>query len=564
MEALQPEINNESPPTPRNKRGRKPTQPVTENQTGGVDVANAPGSSLPTDQSLGEGVCVTYDPGNATTKVGYKNQLGHVMAIPDRDGCQATPSVVGFQGGDPNKFIVGRPAANLERSEPEYTCSMMKRARGTITDVPGIMDNTGRVWMTSELESMLAADRLKHAQEVIGAPISRVLVCCPAHFNDAQRRASLDIVEKAGFRTVGVINEPSAALLAYGTETRGVKMVVDIGGGTTDITIMNCTGDNEVCVLATAGSESLGGHELTGRIYDMCIDFAKAQGFTLDPQKDYRCSVRLREEAEAAKKDLSTVDSVTLTFRVQNQLLDFTLTRAQFEDVVSDLCDRITNLVHDALGKANVQPTDVQSVVLAGGSSRTRCIQNRIASIFGAEKLRWDIDVDTAVVCGAVRAIGLKLQERIAAGDVALKNEVNAFYLKPDVKLVDILGLDLGVRAVETVSGKEVLVPIIKQGSCLPAEAMQVFGLIGGGQAGGTTNVTVLQGRAFEDADNARVLETFPLDNLPAGPEKDRIAIYLQIDTNGTVNVKCVDLHTGREITAQFNAREAVVQQSVA
>jgi len=509
-----------------------------------------------------KGKVVALDLGNATTLVATIDKDGHVQCIPDPDGLEHTPTAVAYEGGDPDRPLYGRSAHSYRKMDPENVCVFAKRARGR-KDSIGIVDKNGQPSSAAQLEARLVAWRLGHAAEYTGEPIVGVLPTVPAAFDDAQRRATQEIIELAGFPCIGTVNEPTAALLGYAKGRHGVFAVSDLGGGTYDVTILKSEKGNVFTVLATSGQDDLGGREYTARLIDHCMAYAIGQGVDLDPAVDFLDMVRLEQACEDAKVELSTQRSAFISFRAKDRLLDLEVTAEQFEDITSSLGNQIFNHMTTALEHAGLRTADISGVVFAGGGSRVPGSRRPIEQLFGADKILRDIDVDKAVVLGACRAIGLKIEERRQAGDMKLVGKVPAYFLAGDVSIREIVGQALGVDALNMTNQQQTLVPIIEQGAALPASASKIFGMLNGDKDQFETYISVLQGEAYSLASAAHVLGKFPLSDLPAGPSEDRIEITFRVDTNGLVDLHAIDKHSGKEIKRQVDAAGAVTKNQL-
>ncbi|NUM55771.1 MAG: Hsp70 family protein [Candidatus Hydrogenedentes bacterium] len=528
-----------------------------------VQPKKRPGRPRKNAPNAQKGIVVGVDLGNVTTLVAFLNALLQKIVAPDPEGLLCTPTVIAFQDGDPDKPLFGRAAKSYCKVHPEHCFDFMKRARGH-GDVPGIVDKNGRIWSAGELEALFLQWRLKHVEEMTGLPIVGVLMCVPADFNDAQRRASLDVVLNAGYTPIGTVNEPTAAIVAYGKGKDGAFVVVDIGGGTTDVSIVRVENGCEFTVLGTAGRDDRGGREFTSAIVDSCVDYARQHGITLDPEEDARDIILLDSECENAKIDVTTRESTTITFRAKDKLFDVPLTRATFESLVAPVCEDIFALFTEAMTQTGLQPDQIDGLVFAGGGSRVHCARARIEAFVGLDKVRKDIDVDKAIVMGAVDLIGAKIEERAAAGNLAIKAQVEEYQLKADVNVRDVLGQALGIHAIDKRTGRELMAPIIEQGAPLPAKATRLFGLVML-QEGlpGTANIVVLQGKALSDAKDCQALQSFVLDKVPDGPMDERVRVTFAVDTNGLVDVHAIDTLSGSEIAGQVDARGAIAQRQL-
>ena len=506
------------------------------------------------------GKVLAIDLGNATTQIATKDKSGHVQVIPDPDGLESTPTAIAFECGDPDTPLFGRSARSYRKMDPDNACVFAKRARGR-KGSSGIVDKHGKPWSTVELETLFVAWRLGHAAEYLGETLVGVLPTVPAAFDDAQRRATQETVEQAGYVCLGTVNEPTAALLGYLQNRKGVFGVSDLGGGTYDVTILRAEEGNVFTVLSTSGQNDLGGREYTACLITHCMEHAKSQGVQLDPATDIRDMVALEQACEEAKTELTTQKSALVSFRAKDRLLDLEISREQFEELTAPLGERILGHMKKALECAGLGPDDIDGVVFAGGGSRVPSARLNIEQLFGEKKILRDIDVDKAVVIGACRAIGLKLEERRQAGDTKLLGTVPDYLLKGEISLKEIVGQALGVEALNTMTQEQILVPIIEHGAALPTKASKTFGLLNGDQDQVEAAITVLQGKAHAPASEGHMLGKFPLSDLPAGPSEDRIEVTFEMDTNGLVILHAVDKHSDKEITQQVDAAGAVTKK---
>jgi len=504
-----------------------------------------------------KGTVVAADLGTDTTLLAHMSKDNHVRVIPDWDGLLSTPTAVGFEGGDPKNPLFGRAAKSYRKTHPEFVCVIAKRARGR-GNAPGIIDIHGKAWTTEELEALFLHSLLEHAEEFLGEAIAGVLSTVPASFNDAQRRATQEIVRMAGYACVGTVNEPTAALLSYARDKAGAYAVGDIGGGTFDVSILRVEKGHVYTTLATGGQDDLGGREYTLALLRQCVDHASQQGVALDPADDLRDMVGIELACEEAKKELSTQKSTIISFRVHNQLMDLEVDRNLFEDLTRELSQRIHGCLVAALEQAGLKASDLDGIVFAGGGSRVPSARKDIEAAVGDAKVLKDIDPDTAIVTGACYAIGMKLEERRLAGDVDLVENVPQYLLEGDVTLRDILGHDLGVAAVRKSTGEQVLAAIVSRGAALPASATKVFGLSNGDADTITTTITVLEGDADALVAECHSLAEFPLNDMPSGPTEDRIEIRVEVDSNGVVELHAMDTHSDVELRRQVEAAAAV------
>ena len=509
-----------------------------------------------------KGVVVAVDLGNGTTLVATLLEDGHVEVIVDADGLTATPTLIAFQEGDPVRPLFGRAAGSYGKHHPEHLCSYSKRGRGE-TDLPGLVDKDGRAWNTEELEVMFVKWRLETAAELLGRPIAGVLATVPACFDDVQRRATQDVFERAGYVCIGLCNEPTGAILGYALGHDGTHAVTDIGAGTLDVSIVTVKDGTTFTILATSGQDDLGGIEFTRLLVNHCVDLAAGKGVQLEPERDLRDLTMLEHACEAAKIELSTQDTTLITFRARDQLLDVQISRAEFEQLAKPLCDQITAHVQHALSQAGLEPGAVDGVIFAGGGSRVPCARVGIEALFGPDKILRDIDPLPAVVTGAVHAASRKLTQHRLAGNTKLVESVPAWMLKGGVSLAEVTGQALGVEAVNTKTEEARLVPIVAQGTPLPASATKAFGVQGGEVAQTSPAVRVMEGEAFCSSDQARLLAEFKLNGLPAGPSEDRIEVTFAVDTNGLVEVHAMDAVSGTELEGRVENACSVNQASL-
>ena len=503
------------------------------------------------------GVFVTLDFGNYSTKLAYVDDEGHIRPIPDPDGLFCTPSYIAYEDGDPAKILCGRSAKNYSRIHSEFTCCYAKRMRGQ-GPVPAFVDSAGNVALTSTLEPLLVKWRLSHAEQYLGRPIAGVLVTTPAHFDSEQRRSTCEIMIQAGYTVVGVLNEPTGAVLGFAKNRIGTFAVFDIGGGTFDMSILSSEEGNVMRVLATNGQESLAGKECTARLFELCLKRAAHAGCVIDPSVHTKEIACLLDEVEKAKIDLSTQERTTIVFSANGRLMDVEVSRAEFEALIPDLLESIETLTRNSLRDANLQPEDIDGIVLAGGTCRMPCIQRLAEAMFGSDKVCRNVDPDLAVVLGACEALGTKVHERVAKGDLALPGNVPGLALQGVIQLREVLGQALGVLALDMRRGCEIMAPILPQGRSLPANETHVFGLSNGDRHGTGTVVRVLQGNDFEHPAQNRVLAAFQMDHLPAGPVKDRISVTFDCDSDGLITVRAVDTFSGLEICGTADGRSAI------
>ena len=466
---------------------------------------------------------------------------GEPVVIANAEGARTTPSVVGFaKNGD---RLVGQVAKRQAITNPENTISSIKRHMGTSYKVhAGNKDYT-----PEEISAMILAKLKADAEAYLGEPVTEAVITVPAYFNDSQRQATKNAGTIAGLNVKRIINEPTAAALAYGVDKENDQkiMVYDLGGGTFDVSIIEM-GDGVTEVLATNGDTHLGGDDFAQRVIDwMADDFQKENG--IDLRKDKMAAQRLKEAAEKAKIELSSATStnINLPFITADATgpkhLDMTLTRAQFDALTSDLVERTMTPVRKALQDAGLKASDLSKVLLVGGSTRIPAVQEAVKKELGCEPFK-GINPDECV------AVGAAIQGGVLQGDVK------------GLLLLDVTPLSLGI---ETLGG--VCTKIIDRNTTIPTKKSQVFSTAADNQP--SVEVNVLQGEREFARDN-KSLGTFHLDGIAPAPRGvPQIEVTFDIDANGIVNVSAKDLGTGKEqhitITASTNMSKEDIDKAV-
>ena len=466
---------------------------------------------------------------------------GEPVVIANAEGARTTPSVVGFaKNGD---RLVGQVAKRQAITNPENTISSIKRHMGTSYKVhAGNKDYT-----PEEISGMILAKLKADAEAYLGEPVTEAVITVPAYFNDSQRQATKNAGTIAGLNVKRIINEPTAAALAYGVDKENDQkiMVYDLGGGTFDVSIIEM-GDGVTEVLATNGDTHLGGDDFDQRVIDwMADDFQKENG--IDLRKDKMAAQRLKEAAEKAKIELSSATStnINLPFITADATgpkhLDMTLTRAQFDALTSDLVERTMTPVRKALQDAGLKASDLSKVLLVGGSTRIPAVQEAVKKELGCEPFK-GINPDECV------AVGAAIQGGVLQGDVK------------GLLLLDVTPLSLGI---ETLGG--VCTKIIDRNTTIPTKKSQVFSTAADNQP--SVEVNVLQGEREFARDN-KSLGTFHLDGIAPAPRGvPQIEVTFDIDANGIVNVSAKDLGTGKEqhitITASTNMSKEDIDKAV-
>ncbi len=505
---------------------------------------------------------VGIDLGTTFSAVATYNADGKSEVISNKDGERTTPSVVNLQ--DEKKPVVGRAAVNALAFQPTFTVSLVKRIMGKVdasnVSVPAFVHpDSGRTYLPEEISACILRHLKEGAEQATGRKVGEVVISVPAYFNDAARLATRKAGELAGLKVLRIINEPTAAAIAYGWEKgrEGRILVSDFGGGTWDVTIIEVRGD-DYRVLATDGDCNLGGSDIDNELAALAArQFKEATGEDIPSDPDLAGWYDVIDKVQKAKKDLSTAESTSFVLSGKGGRLVIDLSRAEFNEIIKPFLPRGQTLVENCLSASGLSWADIDDVLLVGGSSRIPAVQEMVGRISGKTP-RMDISPDEAIAMGAAMVAA---QEASKTGQEIVDGR-GAKVLPPPVTIVDVNAHPLGCLAL---NGQGVLQNsvIIPANSPLPTEREGFFRLLFESQT--QVRIRVVQGPPGAEPQDCLAIGEVLLDGLPPGPiHLDRIKVVYSYDVDGIVHVTATDSVSGKSTNGRIEHRAGLTRHSTA
>lgn len=492
---------------------------------------------------------IGIDLGTTNSAVAYIDDSGNPTILPNREGERVTPSVIFFEDGSP---VIGSTAKSISVSDPTNTVQFVKRQMGNASYKFPI---GGEVFTPEDLSALILKRLKEDAEEAIGAKVTKAVITVPAYFDDAQRKATQDAGRIAGLQVLKVINEPTAAALAYGLANREQKqnvMVYDLGGGTFDVTLIQLNQD-EVVVKATGGDRNLGGFDFDNKIFELVEQkFEEEHG--LDLYDDLNAVQDLREKAEACKKMLSSRKKSVITLSSQGRTVKVEVTKEKFDELLSPLLSRTALIMKNVLIDADLAWEDIDKIVLVGGSTRVPAVSDLIERTTGIKPSK-DVNPDEVVALGAAIQ-GSLLQVDNEASD-------NAEEFKPKTRVVDVNSHSLGMLLVDHNTGRDINQKMIVRNTPIPTSKEAVFYTVDEGQT--SLRVQVTEGED-SDPDFVKIIGESNLDLRGPKPQGYPVRFIFTYDENGVVHVYGKDENTGQhlgemQIERKSNLTEAAIEQ---
>jgi len=505
-----------------------------------------------------EDAIVGMDLGTTNSVVASVNDAGKPTVIANSEGKQTTPSVVGFD--ETGGVIVGSEAKNSALAYPDRTFSDVKGLRGQVTDdgkpVPaGSVD--GKEVLPAEVEAHILRKLKVDAETFLDRDVTKAVISVPAYFGDAARQATRDAGRIAGLEVVRIVNEPTAAAVAYGvrTDKDGTILVHDLGGGTLDVSIIRCSSK---CfeVSATGGDRDLGGTDFDNLLCEFVLDaFESEHGFKPDPVSDTAAMQDLKDRVERARISLSTRQKTVISFSARGKQLTLETTREQLEEMIGDLVEQTMDVTQQVLDDSGLKMADIDDVILVGGASRTPMVRRRFVERFGKEPSTAGVEPDLAVAKGcAILAVSPDISETTGSDEGGLSRTV-----------IDVCSHPLGVEAVDPGSGQRTVSVIIPRNSRVPAQEERVYSLEKDLQT--KVRIKIVQGEEGTptDSDECETIGELVLEKLPRKlPREPRISVRFGYTVDGIIEAEAVDLISGISTSGRIENRPGMTDDEIA